>query len=207
VPPAQASKFAILQMRPIVLNRELEILDVEHVDQTALVCRSGRILGNGILDNIFDIVVVDRDRFDRSKSRDAAAEVTRMNAKLATENRQYLLIGVGRWGSLDPWLGIPVTWNQISGARAIVEAGFKDFTVMPSQGTHFFQNLNSFLIGYFTVGSSDPDSFIDWEWLSGQPAAETLRFVRHLRFDRPIRILMSGHQNKGIVFKPEHARA
>jgi CheY-like chemotaxis protein len=196
-------EFAVLQMRPMVLNRELEILNVDEFPPGALVCRSSRVLGNGILNDVCDVVVIDPDRFDRSKSREAAEEITRLNAKLVSENRKYLLIGVGRWGSLDPWLGIPVTWDQIAGARAIVEADFKDFTVMPSQGSHFFQNLNSFHVGYFTVGPSDPESHIDWQWLSARPAVETGAFARHLRFDRPLKIMMSGHQNKGIIIKPE----
>ncbi len=203
VPRGRPKEFAVLQMRPMVLNRELEILNVEGFPLNALVCRSSRVLGNGILDDLFDVVVVDPDRFDRSKSREAAEEITRLNARLVSENRKYLLIGVGRWGSLDPWLGIPVTWEQIAGARAIVEADFRDFMVMPSQGSHFFQNLNSFHVGYFTVGPGDPESHIDWEWLAAQPPLETGTFARHLRFDRPLKIMMSGHQNKGIILKPE----
>jgi len=114
---------------------------------------------------------------------------------------------VGRWGSLDPWLGIPVTWSQISGARAIIEADFKDFTVMPSQGSHFFQNLNSFLVGYYTVTSGNEQCFVDWAWLTKQPAIEEMQFTRLLRFNKPLTIKMSGHQNRGIILKPEYVRA
>jgi len=204
VPEGQPKEFAILQMRPMVLNRELEILNVDDFNPEQVICRSSRVLGNGLIQNIHDILVVDRDTFDRSKSREVAVEVSRFNTKLLCEKRKYLLIGVGRWGSLDPWLGIPVTWDQISGARAIVEAGFKDFTVMPSQGSHFFQNLNSFHIGYYTIGSSDHESYLDWEWLSAQIPFESRKYTRHLRFKRPIKIMMSGHQNKGIILKPEN---
>jgi hypothetical protein len=104
---------------------------------------------------------------------------------------------------MDPWLGIPVSWDMISGARTIVEAGFKDFTVMPSQGSHFFQNLNSFLVGYYTVKSNDDGSLIDWDWLLSRPAVERLATTRHLRFQDPVVVMMSGHQNKGIILKPE----
>jgi len=111
-----------------------------------------------------------------------------------------LLIGVGRWGSADPWLGIPVTWEQISGARVIVEAGFADFAVAPSQGTHFFQNLTSFNVGYFTVNAGD--GFVDWDWLAAAPAVRQTAYVRHLRFDRPAVVKMNGKQGEGVILKP-----
>jgi CheY-like chemotaxis protein len=203
VPPGQPKEFSLLQMRPMVLNRELEVLNLDEFGRDRLVCQSGQVLGNGVIKDVYDIVLVDRNRYDRGKSLQVAAEIGRFNSKLIAEDRGYVLVGVGRWGSMDPWLGIPVSWDMISGARAIVEAGFKDFTVMPSQGSHFFQNLNSFLVGYYTVQSSDPRSFIDWDWLLSRPAVESMEYTRHLRFDRPVVVMMSGHQNKGIIIKPE----
>ena len=109
------------------------------------------VLGNGNLAHIRDVVAVDYEKFDRAKSREIATEIGRLNARLVAEGVPYILIGLGRWGSADPWLGIPVTWEQISGARVIVESGLKDIKVTPSQGSHFFQNLTSFRVGYFTV--------------------------------------------------------
>src|SRR5262249_45990660 len=134
-------EFGLLQMRPLALTREEEELEVGEVDRSQVLCRSSSVLGNGRIDDLRDIVVVYFHRFDRPDSREAAEAVAWFNASLLEERLGYLLIGVGRWGSADPWLGIPVTWDQISGARAIVEAGFWDFKVTPSQGTHFFQNL------------------------------------------------------------------
>jgi hypothetical protein len=131
-----------------------------------------------------------------------AQELARINGRLSSEGVAYLLIGVGRWGSRDPWLGIPVAWDQISGARAIVEAGFRDMRVTPSQGTHFFQNITSFDVGYFTVNPDAGDGFVDWEWLAAQPASLTTRFVRHLRFDAPVAVHMNGKRNEGVIFKP-----
>jgi hypothetical protein len=110
---------------------------------------------------------------------------------------------VGRWGSLDPWLGIPIKWDQISGARAIVEAGFKDIDVAPSQGSHFFQNITSFMIGYFTINTKTTRSFVDWDWLLSQEAIEEKSYTRHLRLDRPIEVKINGHQHRGIILKPE----
>ncbi|MFQ5823001.1 MAG: PEP/pyruvate-binding domain-containing protein [bacterium] len=203
VPENEIKEFGLLQMRPLVLSRELEVLDVEETKSQKLICHSNKVMGSGVINEIYDIVVVDMHRFDRSKSREIAKEVSIFNTKLLTHNRPYLLIGVGRWGSLDPWLGIPVKWEQISGARAIVEAGFKDINVTPSQGSHFFHNLTSFMVGYFTVNSYLNEGFIDWDWLLQQNAFEETTYTKLLRFKKPITIKMNSHQNKGIILKPE----
>jgi hypothetical protein len=198
----QPAEFGLLQMRPLVLSRETERLNIESMETKEAICVSTHVLGNGIIRDLYDIVVVDSERFDRSKSKEVAREITRMNETLIAEDRPYLLIGVGRWGTLDPWLGIPVKWDQISGARAIVEASFKDMEVAPSQGSHFFQNITSFMVGYFSINSRNETDFLDWGWLSSQPAAESGIFVRHLRFNRPIVVKMNGQENKGIILKP-----
>jgi hypothetical protein len=160
------------------------------------------VLGNGVLDQLHDLVVVDFHRFDRSRSRAAAAEVARFNAQLTAAGRPYLLIGVGRWGSTDPWLGIPVRWDEIAGARVIVETGFKDFRVTPSQGSHFFQNLTSFQVGYFTVNADVGEGFVDWQWIAAQPSVGEWGLVRHLRFAEPLVVKMNGRRNEGIIYKP-----
>ncbi len=203
VPAGQPKEFGLLQMRPMVLNRELEVLNLDHFKKKDLICSSTKVLGNGIIDNIYDIVLVDRDKFDRSQSRIVAREISQYNGKLNKENRPYLLIGVGRWGSLDPWLGIPVTWGQISGARVIIEAGFKDFTVMPSQGSHFFQNLQALMVGYFTVKSDDSASFVDWNWLLEKEPLSKNEYTSLIRFKKPVIIKMNGSHNKGVIIKPE----
>jgi hypothetical protein len=167
-----------------------------------LICESTSALGHGHLDEIRDIVVVDREQFDRSRSRECVAAVSQFNRRLVAESRPYLLIGVGRWGSTEPWLGIPVRWSDISGARVIVEAGFKDMRVTPSQGTHFFQNLTSLNVGYLTVNEDRGEGFVDWTFLTGQPAIEELGPVRHLRFDSPVLVTMNGSTQHAIVRKP-----
>ncbi|MBN1561668.1 histidine kinase [candidate division KSB1 bacterium] len=202
-PSGQPREFGLLQMRPVVLNRELEMLRIEQFSKNELICKSVQVLGNGVLRNIYDIILVDRDNFDRSKSRDVVADISAFNATLVEEKRPYLLVCVGRLGSLDPWLGIPVTWDQIAGARAIVEANFRDFYVTPSQGSHFFQNLNSFMVGYFTVHAEHQDNFINWDWLLSQAPVARTPCVRHLRFESPLVIKMDGHESKGIILKPE----
>ena len=202
VPAGSPKEFAMLQMRPMVLSREVEELAIGEINQSDLLCKSSQVLGNGALNNIYDVVVVDIDSFDRGKSKEVAYEVGTMNKKLLNEKKPYVLFGVGRWGSLDPWLGIPVTWDQISGAAVIVESGFKDFSVTPSQGSHFFQNLTSFRVGYFTVNSQDENDIIDWDWLKNQTSQEELKYTKHLRFDKSISVRINGHQNKGVILKP-----
>ncbi|MBL7993762.1 histidine kinase [bacterium] len=203
VPAGAPKEFSVLQMRPLVLSSESEELNVEDSDPSQLICRSPQVLGIGVIKDIYDIIVVDIEGFDRSKSKETAGEVGKLNAQLVAQKKPYILIGVGRWGSLDHWLGIPVTWDQISGASVIVESGFRDFDVTPSQGSHFFQNITSFRIGFFTVNAFMEQGFIDWEWLKQQKAAEEMQYVRHLQFDKPITVKINGHQNMGIIIKPE----
>jgi hypothetical protein len=198
----EPAEFGFLQIRPLTLARDNQDLSIGDVDSSQLICKSTKVLGNGRIENLHDIVVVDSQRFERSRSQEVAKSVAHFNAALAAENRPYLLIGVGRWGSADPWLGIPVTWEQISGARVIVEAGFADLEVTPSQGTHFFQNLTSFNVGYFTVNPDAGDGFVDWDWLAAQPAVHETAYVRHLRFDRPVVVKMNGKQGEGVILKP-----
>jgi CheY-like chemotaxis protein len=199
----QAAEFGFLQIRPLTLARDSEDLALDDVRPERLICLSSKVLGNGRIENLHDVVVVDSQRFERSRSQEVAQAVAQFNRLLNGENRPYLLIGVGRWGSNEPWLGIPVEWDEISGARVIVEAGFHDFRVTPSQGSHFFQNLTAFQIGYFTVNPDAGEGSIDWQWLSEQPAVGEQGCVRHLQFAEPIRVVMNSHTSHGVIFKPE----
>ena len=201
-PPHQPKEFALLQLRPLAANRELDAIELEEVPKTGLICESPAALGHGHLDEIFDMIVVDKHRFERAQSQECAVAVSQLNGRLTQADRPYILVGVGRWGSTHSWLGIPVRWADISGAQVIVEAGFKDFRVTPSQGTHFFQNLTSLNIGYFTVNQDIGEGFVDWEWLAKQPAADEIGCVRHLSFDDPVLVTMNGTIQKGIIRKP-----
>ena len=162
---------------------------------------SGQVLGHGVITGLSDVVVVDRRSFERGRSGEAAAEIGRLNAELVAAGRPFLLLGVGRWGSRDPWLGIPVGWDQVCGAAVIVEAGLRDLPVTPSQGSHFFHNLTSFNVGYFTVDADRESSRIDWGWLEARPAASERAHVRHLRLDAPLRVLIDGRNGRGLVLK------
>jgi CheY-like chemotaxis protein len=198
----EPADFGFLQIRPLTLARDHQDLAIGEVDPDQLVCRSTQVLGNGRIENIHDAIVVDSQRFERSRSQEVARAVAQFNAGLSAENRPYLLIGVGRWGSNDPWLGIPVEWDEISGARVIVEAGFRDFRVTPSQGSHFFQNLTAFQVGYITVNPDAGEGTIDWQWLAEQPALEEEGCVRHLQFAQPLRIVMNSKVSQGVIYKP-----
>ena len=198
----EAAEFGFLQIRPLTLSRDHQDLSVGDVDPRQLLCQSNKVLGNGRIENLFDVIVVDSQRFERSRSQEVAKAVAHFNGLLGADNRPYLLIGVGRWGSNDPWLGIPVEWDEISGARVIVEAGFRDFRVTPSQGSHFFQNLTAFQIGYFTVNPDAGEGSVDWEWLTEQPSVDEDGCVRHMRFNTPMRVIMNSRTSQGVIFKP-----
>jgi CheY-like chemotaxis protein len=200
--PGDDAEFGFLQMRPLVMSREGEELRMGVVEPARLVCQSAKVLGHGIVEDVHDIIVVDFNRFERARSHEVAQSVAHFNAELAATKAPYVLIGVGRWGSNEPWLGIPVTWDQIAGARVIVESGFKDFRVTPSQGSHFFQNLTAFRIGYFTVNPDAGEGFVDWDWLAEQPGAEDHGCVRLLHFDQPLSVLMDGKTGRGMILKP-----
>jgi hypothetical protein len=196
------AKLGLLQMRPLVLNQEMEELSIDDIPAGELVCQSSQVLGHGAIRDLCDVVVVDVGTFDRSRSAEAARAVAKINARLMSERRNYVLIGPGRWGSLDPLLGIPVKWDQICGARAIVEAGFRDLSIDPSQGSHFFQNLTAFQVGYFSVSPRVRNSFVDWNWLASQQAVESGPLVRHIRLDRGVTVKMNGRERRGVILKP-----
>jgi hypothetical protein len=201
-PPGRPQEFGFLQLRPLAVLREGLAIDLEEVDRDGVVCRSDVVLGNGQIDDLHDVIVVDYHRFDRAHSVEVARAVARLNAVLVEAGRPFLLIGVGRWGSSEPRLGIPVRWDQIAGARAIVEAGFKDLVVSPSQGSHFFHNLAARGVGYFTVNPQAGQGFVAWDWLAAQPALSEAGCIRHLRFAKPFVVRMNGRRNAGVILKP-----
>jgi hypothetical protein len=201
-PESAPKEFSFLQLRPLSANRELDEVEMVQIPRNELICESPAALGHGHMDEIRDLVVVDRNRFERAQSRECAAAVAKFNAELVQAGRDYALFGVGRWGSTHPWLGIPVRWSDIAGARVIVEAGFKDFRVTPSQGTHFFQNLTSLRVGYFTVNQDAGEGFVDWDWLAEQPAREEMGCVRHIELPTPVTVTMNGTVQRGVIRKP-----
>jgi hypothetical protein len=195
--------FAILQIRPLVVGREEVKLDLHLEDPERVLVFSEHVLGNGRIDEICDIILVRPDRFDRTHTPETALEIRKLNEKMQAEGRPYLLIGPGRWGSRDRWLGIPVVWSDISWARVIVETELSDLKVEPSQGSHFFHNLTSFEVGYFTAHESDAKTQVNWDWLGEQAPVEETQFLRHLRLDRPLEIYLDGRHSRGVVLRPK----
>jgi hypothetical protein len=195
--------FYLLQIRPIVdLKANLEE-DLNALPKEKLILRTNNALGHGIDNDAYDLVYLKPEAFQGTKNQLIAYEVEKINRSLSESNRPYVLIGPGRWGSSDPWLGIPVKWPHISGAHLIVEADLTPYPIDPSQGTHFFQNLTSFGVSYFTVGYQSSDSWCDFEYLNAQPAVFESESLRHLRFERPIVIKTDGKRSLGVLMKPE----
>jgi hypothetical protein len=197
------NQFYFLQIRPMTNDTPPEAVSIRNLDQSRIFCRSDKSLSNGRIDNIRDIVFVRPDNFDRAKMPEMAGQIEKFNDEFQSEKRPYLLIGPGRWGTADRWLGIPVKWKQISSARVMVEAVYGDFVVTPSFGTHFFQNVMSFNIGYLTVGSTKRTGFLDWEWLELLPPAGQTEFVRHVHLEKPLEILIDGRKSKAVILKPK----
>jgi hypothetical protein len=193
--------FNLLQIRPIVDNQETINLDLKKVDEQKTIMVSDSALGNGIYDDIKHVVYVKPETFDPANNPKIADIIGKINDEIQDKNEKFILIGPGRWGSTDPWLGIPVRWAQISAARVMVEAGIKNYHVDPSQGTHFFQNLTSFQVGYFTVNTNIDEGYYDVEYLNEQPAVYEDKYLRHIEFDKPVQILIDGKKSQGVIMK------
>lgn len=197
--------FYLLQIRPIVDAKEMLDEDVRAIPDADCLLRSHNSLGHGISEDVTDVVYVKYDdQFSAMNNFYVADDIERINRKFLADGKNYVLIGPGRWGSSDHYLGVPVKWPHISAARVIVEVALKNYNIDPSQGTHFFQNLTSFGVGYFTVDTNTEEGgFVNKEILDAMPAVEETQYVRHVRFDRPLRILMDGKKQEGAVLHPQ----
>ncbi|MBU0641200.1 MAG: histidine kinase [Planctomycetes bacterium] len=194
-------EFAVLQMRPCAGACVRECVDVGRLPQETLLCHSPQALGNGVVDTIRDVIYVKPERFDTARTLTIANEVGELNDALQAEHRHCVLIGPGRWGSTNKWLGIPVQWSQISTARVIVETTLEDFAPDPSQGSHFFHNLTCFGIAYLTVNPQTGQGFIDWAWLQQQPVARETEFVCHVHLAEPLEARLDGRTSVAAVLK------
>ena len=201
--PAGSPKvFNFLQIRPIVMNDQSQIVDIDGTRLFETIVFSESALGNGKFQGVKDILYVKPESFNASFNEKIAVDIEKLNAEFIRNATNYILIGPGRWGSSDPWLGIPVKWAQISAARIIIESGLKNYRIDPSQGTHFFQNLTSFRVGYFTINPFMNDGFYDVEYLDGKEVVYEDKFIRHIRFEEPLEILIDGRKHTGVIFKP-----
>jgi hypothetical protein len=197
-------EFYLLQVRPMVVGQEDVDVAIDDIPQPKIFCSSIHSMGNGSYNDIYDIVLVDPESFDISKTRIIAEEVGGINKKLSDENKPYILIGYGRWGTSDPWLGIPVEWHHISSARMVIEANLDGFHIDPSLGSHFFHNLTSLGMGYFHIKKTTPSKreFIDWEWIKSQQILEQTKYVKHFRFNAPLGVKINARNSRGVILKP-----
>ena len=193
------AEFYLLQIRPIVDSKEVVEEDLTLIPESNTLITTHNCLGNGIINDVTDVVYVKSEGFNAANNQQAAYDIERINASLVAEERGYVLVGPGRWGSSDPWLGLPVKWPHISGARVIVECGLENYRIDPSQGTHFFQNLTSFGVGYFTINPFRGDGCFDEAKLNALPAVSETDYVRHVRLPQPLSIKMDGRRGRGVV--------
>lgn len=200
-PEGSPAVFYLLQIRPIVDNKESVNINLDEIKKDDSVIISESALGNGENNEVYDVVYVKPETFDASRTKEMAVRVGEINEKFQKDDKYYILVGPGRWGSSDPWLGVPVNWSQISAARLIVESGLENYRVDPSQGTHFFQNLTSFRVGYFTINPFREEGFFDVDYLNSKEAVYEDEFVRHVRFENPLKIMIDGRNRRGVVKK------
>lgn len=200
--PDDMHVFNLLQIRPIVDNNENISEDLTIVPEEDTIVKAQKALGNGIIDSVSDLIYVRPEVFDAANNREVAQTVGRLNELFLKSGKSYILIGPGRWGSSDPWLGIPVKWAQISAARLIIESGLENYRIDPSQGTHFFQNLTSYNVGYFTINPFIDDGFYDIDFLDSLPAKYEDAQLRHVEFEQAPVIKISGKKSTGVILKP-----
>jgi hypothetical protein len=202
VPAGSPKIFNFLQIRPVVENSDELSFRLEEVEEKNTIIYSVSALGNGLIRNIRDFVYVKPETFRSNDSNIIAGRIERLNDQFIAKGGNYVLVGPGRWGSSDPWLGIPVKWPQISSARVIVESGLPEYRIDPSQGTHFFQNLTSFRVGYLTINPYLNDGYYNLDFLSGIESVYEDEYIRHIQFEDPLHIKIDGAQNRGVIYKP-----
>ncbi len=194
--------FYILQVRPMLISYENTEIHPSERKQEKLICNCYKVLGNGVKSTT-EIIYISPEKFDKSSTRQIAIEVGKINKIMRDRQQRYLLIGIGRWGTTDPWLGIPVDWSQISNALAIIELTIsKDFFADASSGSHFFQNITALSIGYFTITGRNPKDYLDWSYLDSLPSEHEFNYIRHIHLDKEITIKIDGKTGEGIIFKP-----
>jgi len=194
--------FAIIQIRPIIISQELSHIkwnEKEYTNKQILI-KSDKALGNGIINEIRDIIYVIPETFDSSKTIEIAREIGILNKN--QKEAPYLLIGPGRWGTKDRWLGIPVNWRDISNVKLMVETAFEDYNIKPSQGTHFFQNIISRGVGYINISLNKKETWLDWDWLKDKKAKQQLNFIKHIKLKKPLTIKLDGRNGRALVLKP-----
>ncbi len=193
--------FYLLQIRPLSISKEYTEVDIGIGEENSIILRSSHAMGHGVINHIQDIVFIDPLDFDNTDTMSMVAEIEKINISLKQLEREYILIGAGRWGTSDRFLGIPVKWTQINKARIIIETNLEHFVVEASQGSHFFHNLIAMNIGYFTVGKTSTHDFIDWNWLKNQETISRTKYFYHIRLADPVVVKVNGRKGNAVILK------
>ena len=193
------ASFYLLQIKPLIGAIEDYNVKPEEIKKEELILYTEKGMGNGIINDIQDVIYIDREHFDSGKTMEMAEEIEKLNREMIDHNKKYILIGPGRWGTRDRWIGIPVTWPQICNAKIIVETDFDDFPIEASSGSHFFHNVTSMNVGYFTIQQGRDDNFISWEVLDEQQVVERTQFFKHIKFDKPLTVKMDGKKRISLI--------
>jgi hypothetical protein len=202
--PKRKPEFALLQLRPMTAREESGQVEISESEVSRAFCRSYHALGNAEKADMADIIYVKPDKFDAARTRDIAREIGELNSRLLAQGNKYLLVGPGRWGSADHWLGIPVSWAEICGVGAMVETSSPELRAEPSQGSHFFHNISTLGINYITVADNTED-FLNWDWLTSLPIADEMEFVAHVRLARPFLLKVDGRSSRCVMYLAEEA--
>ena len=189
----------MLLIKPLIGNVDDYNINMDEVDKNALILYTENGMGNGQIDDITDVIYVDKNTFDKSKTKEIALEIENLNNKMVSSNQNYILIGPGRWGTRDPWIGIPVNWTQISKAKIIVETSLQDFPLDASAGSHFFHNVTSMNVGYFSIQHHSSKCMINWDIFADQKLIDQGKFIRHIRFNKPLTIKMDGKKRISLI--------
>jgi hypothetical protein len=193
------SSFYLLQIKPMLGNVDDYEVDMKQIKKEEIIMYSEKGMGNGYINTIRDVIYINRERFDKAKTLEMAAEIGQINKEMVEDGRQYLLIGPGRWGTRDRWIGIPVDWPQISGAKVIIETSLEGYPLDASSGSHFFHNVTSANIGYFSVQPEHSGSYINYDILDKQKIVKETGFFRHVRFNDPVNIRMDGKKRISVI--------
>jgi hypothetical protein len=191
--------FYLLQIKPLIRTEEQVEINLNEVDDDKVFMYAEHGMGNGKVESIYDVVYVDPDKFDKLKTRQIAQEIDEINREFEAKGKEYILIGPGRWGSRDPFTGIPVFWASISKAHIIIEMGLPDFQIDASLGSHFFHHVTSMNVGYFSVPYNSQSSKLKMEALKNQKIVKETEFVKHVEFDKPLTVLMNGKERKAVI--------
>ncbi len=193
------ASFYLLQIKPLLGNASDYSVNMDKIEKDSILMFSEKGMGNGIIEDIEDVIYVDPAAFKKAETVEIAGEVNLLNAEMIAQKRKYILIGPGRWGTRDRWIGIPVNWPQISNAGVIIETSLEDFPLDASSGSHFFHNVTSMNVGYFSVQPEMTESYVKYEMLEAQKLVKKTKYLKHVRFKNPLKVRMDGKKRISVI--------